>query len=88
MIPGWAKKAIEWAQARGIITGGVRPNDPVTRAEVVTMLHRAMTDEGGKAPGWAQDAYRAMGAEIQHPQPNAPISEARFVTLMHRWRGR
>lgn len=88
MIPGWAKKAIEWAQARGIITGEIRPNDPVTRAEVITMLHRAFTDEGGKIPAWATDAYRAMGAEIQHPQPNAPISEARFVTLMHRWRGR
>lgn len=88
MIPGWAAKAIEWAKSRGIITGDVRPNDPVTRAEAVTMLHRALTDEGGKVPGWAQQAYRDVGDAIQRPEPNAPITEARFVTILHRLRGR
>lgn len=88
MIPGWAAKAIEWAQARGIITGDVRPNDPVTRAEAVTMLHRAFTDEGGKVPGWAADAYRDAGDAVQRPEPNAPVTEARMLTILHRLRGR
>lgn len=82
-VPQWAKTAWDWAVSRGIVTD--RPNDPATRAEVVKMLHTAMTDEGGKAPSWAADAYRALGGDINDPQPNAPVTEARFVTLLHRW---
>ena len=35
----WAKEAWEAAKAKGV-TDGTRPTDPVTRQEVVTMLHR------------------------------------------------
>lgn len=40
----WAQKDIEWAIDRGILVGysdgTVRPNEPATRAEIVTMLRR------------------------------------------------
>src|SRR5690606_4341756 len=87
MIPGWAKKAREWVMARGI-SDGTRPNDLITRAEAWTMLHRALTDEGGKVPAWAADAYRDAGDAVQRPEPNAPVTEARMLTIMRRLRGR
>jgi len=37
----WAKADLEWAVAEGIMYG-TRPDDPATRAEVVTMLRRTM----------------------------------------------
>uniref|UniRef100_A0A6H2A098 Putative peptidase n=1 Tax=viral metagenome TaxID=1070528 RepID=A0A6H2A098_9ZZZZ len=40
--PEWAKEAWNWATLEGI-TDGTNPNDPITRAEVITMLHRALT---------------------------------------------
>lgn len=35
----WYDEAVTWGEDNGIMTGG-RPNDPVTRAEAVTMLYR------------------------------------------------
>ena len=35
----WYDEAVKWGEDNGIMTGG-RPNDPVTRAEAITMLHR------------------------------------------------
>jgi len=39
--PVWAQDAWAWAIDKGI-TNGERPNDSITRAEMVTMLHRAL----------------------------------------------
>jgi hypothetical protein len=82
-VPQWAKTAWDWAVSRGIVKD--RPNDPATRAEVVAMLHRAMHDPDGAVPGWAVEAYRSLGGDINEPQPSAPVTEARLVTLLHRW---
>ncbi|CAM3442839.1 N-acetylmuramoyl-L-alanine amidase family protein [Marinicrinis lubricantis] len=38
-VPAWAKTAHEWAAANGIYDG-TRPNDTLTRAEMITILHR------------------------------------------------
>lgn len=84
-VPGWAKKAWEWATSHGYVDGD-RPLDPITRAEVVTILHRIHTDEGGKIPAWAKDAYKEI--KVDRPEPDAPITEARAVTLIHRALGR
>lgn len=40
-IPEWAKEALAWCMNRGI-TDGNRPNDTATRAEIWTMLWRAL----------------------------------------------
>jgi len=38
-VAPWARDAWAWAMREGI-TDGTRPSDPVTRQEIVTMLHR------------------------------------------------
>jgi len=38
----WYQDAMDWAKAEGLILDG-RPNDPVTRAELATVLQRAFT---------------------------------------------
>ena len=38
-VPEWAKDAMDWAKEQKI-TNGNRPNEPITRAEFVTMLFR------------------------------------------------
>lgn len=40
-VPEWAKDALAWCMGRGI-TDGNRPNDTATRAEIWTMLWRAL----------------------------------------------
>lgn len=84
MVPSWAKDAVEWAKAQGI-SNGERLNEPVTRAEALTMLHRYA--EGTKnrvVPSWARAGYAAFGRFINQRNPNAPVSEARLVTLLER----
>ena len=47
---GWAKEvydAVAWAKVRGV-SDGTRLTDPVTRAEVLVMLRRLETREGGE----------------------------------------
>ncbi len=87
VIPPWAAAAWSWATGRGLIKND-RPNDPVTRAELAVILHRAFTDPDGTVPPWAASAYAALGGLIQRPEPDAPVTEARFVTLLHRALGR
>lgn len=48
-IPAWATQAVINTANAGILntsnTGAVRPNDPLTRAEAVRMVYRALTDD-------------------------------------------
>lgn len=43
----WYTEAMAWAKARGLINDG-RPNDPVTRAELATVLYRIFGPEDNK----------------------------------------
>lgn len=90
MVPGFATSAWDWAKRRGIITAKAnpaeeRPNDAPTRAEVITMIHRALTNEG-EIPGWATNYYNNAAAKgiINEPAPEAPISEARALAIATR----
>lgn len=48
LVSGWAKDPMLWAVSHGIITGTtattLSPQDTATRAQVVVMLHRYLTD--------------------------------------------
>ena len=46
----WYAEAMAWAEAQGLIRDG-RPNDPVTRAELATVLYRIYGQSGTKIPG-------------------------------------
>jgi len=39
--PSWAKEAWEWAKKEGI-TDGTNPQEPATREQVITMIHRTV----------------------------------------------
>jgi hypothetical protein len=43
----WYDEAMGWAKAQGLIRDG-RPNDPVTRAELATVLYRLYGPEDSK----------------------------------------
>ena len=45
------QKVVDWGFMRGDINGNLRPNDPITRAEFVTIVNRAFGYHVmGKAP--------------------------------------
>ena len=51
-VPGWARAAVDWAVADGLTTRTADTfgaGDAVTRAEMVTMLHRYDLKQGGAA---------------------------------------
>jgi hypothetical protein len=83
VVPAWAAAAWSWATGRGLIKDD-RPNDPVTRAELVVVLHRLAEGETETVPGYAGPAYEALGDLINRPRPSGLLTEARFVTLLHR----
>jgi hypothetical protein len=74
-VPEWAKKAWKWATDRKVVDG-TRPNDPVTRAEMVTILHRIVEAEG-KAPGWVEWPPREV---MSRDRPNAVATRAEVAT--------
>lgn len=89
MIPGFATSAWAWAQERGIITRKTdpaeeRPNDPVTRAEVVTMLHRLAEGQTETPPGFAVGAYGRLDDLVNRPRPEGLVTEARLITILDR----
>lgn len=89
MIPGFAATAWAWAQERGIITrrsdpADERPNDPVTRAEVVTMLHRLAEGQTATPPGFAAGAYDRHSDLVNKPRPEGLVTEARLITIIDR----
>jgi hypothetical protein len=80
-VPGWVEDAVRWAKGEGIVDGitptTFEPNDPITRAQVVRMLHRyagtppvtgidphPFTD----VPAWVQDAV-TWAADADLPLP-------------------
>ena len=77
VIPGsYYEKAVAWAIGQGITKGTTEetfsPNDTVTRAQVVTFLHRA-AGEGITA-----------GVDATHFAPAAPCTRAQIVTFLYR----
>ncbi|GBF76371.1 hypothetical protein PA598K_04837 [Paenibacillus sp. 598K] len=99
----WAAEAIAALQATGAINGypdgAFRPNQPVTRAEIVAMLARFTSYAPGPAPAfpdvaqnnWASEAIAAFAAAgIVHGdgegrfQPDASASRAESVTMIIR----
>jgi hypothetical protein len=74
-VPQWAQRAWKWATDRKVVDG-TRPNDPVTRAEMVTILHRILEAEG-KAPGWVEWPPREV---MSRDRPNALATRAEVAT--------
>lgn len=85
-VPTWAKEAWAWATGRGLVKDE-RPNEPITRAEMVVVLHRIHEAEGA-FPSWSAKGYKLFDGLINEPKPNAPVTESRLVTLIERVRGR
>ncbi len=77
----WAKNAIEWASSQGLVTGDsgkstFRPNDSVSRAELVTVLQRyhekmdaMMNDQMGAK---MEMPYQLLLENLSDDQPLAP----------------
>jgi len=98
----WAYDSIAYAMENGIMIGdgqGFKPNERLTRAMAVTLLHRmAGSPEAESAPftdlaqdwylnavGWAyaEGLVNGMGDGIF--APDEPMTKEQFYTLMCRW---
>ncbi len=80
-VPPWVEGAVRWAYGEGIVTGETptlfKPNDPITRGQVVRMVYRVAgsPDVSGidpppfdDVPGWVADAIR-WAADPDNPLP-------------------
>ncbi|MCQ4087516.1 immunoglobulin-like domain-containing protein [Saccharibacillus sp. JS10] len=78
-IANWAEQPIAEASSLGWVqgdaSGKIRPNAPISRAEMATMLYRALAPKGGaneaapgrftdaeQIPAWAQEAVASLSA--------------------------
>ncbi|MDD3654733.1 MAG: S-layer homology domain-containing protein, partial [Desulfotomaculaceae bacterium] len=101
-VDNWANDQINDLAEAGIIQGyedgTYRPKEPVTRAQVVTLLARLMQWSAGdrqpvfkdNIPAWAQDAVAAAvsrgvvkGYPDQTFQPNRPVTRAEISVIMN-----
>ena len=110
-VPGWVEDAVRWMTSTvndpplmtGITPTRFKPNDPITRAQVVRQLYReagsppvgALPPHGfTDVPGWVEDAVRwakantiATGITPTTFVPNDPITRAQVVRMKYRLAG-
>lgn len=97
-------KAVQWATRYGITNGTdethFSPDDPCTRGQAVTFLHRALDGESYDGPGvftdvapsdyffhpvlWAVDYGITNGTNGTHFSPYDPCTRAQIVTFLYR----
>ena len=97
------EKAVAWAIEQGITKGTdethFSPDERVTRAQVVTFLHRAAGEPKAAAAAfedvaksayyydavsWAADQGITAGVDAAHFAPNSPCTRAQIVTFLYR----
>lgn len=101
----WAERSIEQAAEQGLVEGyqgAYRPNDTMTRAEFVTILHRAMgaPEPAGKASftdltqtwyldavAWAEQNGVVNGVGGGRFDPNGNVTREQLVTILYRLAG-
>lgn len=104
-VGGWAANSVDFALARGLVggtgEGQFSPNDPMTRAMLVTVLYRAagqpkaevtsnftdLDDEGYyyDAVIWAGYKGIVNGTSGTTFSPNQAISRQQIATILHRY---
>jgi len=108
-VPPWVEDTVRWitstvndpALMTGISPTRFRPNDPITRAQVVRMLHRlvgvpSVSDDHPftDVPGWVDEAVQwayaegiATGITPTTFVPNDPITRGQVVRMVYRVAG-
>jgi hypothetical protein len=108
-VPAWVEDGVRWITygddplMEGFANGTFRAGDPITRAQVVRLLHRAAGEPDPLAygphpftdvPAWVEDAVRwAYGEGIVTGEtpttfaPDDPITRAQVTRMVHRFAG-